>query len=97
MLWGLASLSGQGAGVVIGGGPPCPSVVVDPLSPLSLSLYTHSAPTIPPSDEQLLISMGVGHGMGWVWTVLVVLLLGHPVVVGGGAASVTWQSSRVCA
>ena len=23
--------------------------------------------------------------------------MGHPVVVGGGAASVTWQSSRVCA
>ena len=50
--------------MVIGGGPPCHSVVVDLLSPLSLSSYTHSAPTIPPGNEQLLISMGVGHGMG---------------------------------
>ena len=81
--------------MVIGGGPPCHSVVVNPWSPLSLSSYTHSAPTIPPGDEQLLISMGVGHGMVWVWMVLVVSLLGHPVVVGGGATSVMWRSSRV--
>ena len=81
--------------MVISGGPPCHSVVVDPLSPLSLSSYTHSAPTIPPSNEQLLISMGVGHSMGWVWTALAALLLGHPVIVGGGATSVMWWSSRV--
>ena len=81
--------------MVISVGPPCHSVVVNPLSPLSLSSYTHSAPTIPPGDDQLLISMGVGHGMGWVWTALVASLLGRPVVVGGGAASMTWWSSRV--